>query len=253
MTKRDRLLRLLGDRFGDDPKAIKAIHEAIADHYKKGLEEAKSEHRQEIDNMRSEHKTELSRRDRESKMRHQEALQAIREAREYSISAAESKVKESEGRSGETVKTSFERIERKLKKYDTQLDTNARRIERFSEFAVGAPNRSIYINGAIISGRYSDVNLIPGSGITITEVDNETTHQADTTFTATGGAGIAVLVPAGTVNGINTSFVFVSAPSVIVLDNGNVMNKVSSDGTVNWTGTTNVILNQAPNFNIYGI
>lgn len=69
---------------------------------------------------------------------------------------------------------------------------------------------------------------------------------------AQSAPGVVVLIPTGIVNGINTSFVFSSAPSVIVLDNGNTMNKVSSDGTVNWTGTTTVVLNQAPSFNIYG-
>jgi hypothetical protein len=65
--------------------------------------------------------------------------------------------------------------------------------------------------------------------------------------------GVTVLVPTGTVNGSNTTFVFPSAPSLIVLDNGNIMNQTSSDGTVNWTGTTTVVLNQAPNFNIFGL
>lgn len=67
-----------------------------------------------------------------------------------------------------------------------------------------------------------------------------------------GGGSFTVLVPTGTVNGVNTTFVFSATPQVIVLDNGNVMNQISSDGTVNWTGTTTVILNQAPLFNIFG-
>lgn len=68
----------------------------------------------------------------------------------------------------------------------------------------------------------------------------------------TSGSSFSVQVPTGAVNGTNTAFTFVTAPSIIVLDNGNPMNKVSSDGTVNWTGTTSIVLNQAPNFNIYG-
>lgn len=66
------------------------------------------------------------------------------------------------------------------------------------------------------------------------------------------GVSFTVMMPTGTVNGFNTSFTFTTAPSVIVLDNGNAMNKISADGTVNWTGTTSVVLSQAPNFNIYG-
>lgn len=74
-----------------------------------------------------------------------------------------------------------------------------------------------------------------------------------------GGAGTTVItgssgyqVPtAGVVNGINRTFTWATAPNVIVLDNGNAMNKVSSDGTVNWTGTTTTVMTQAANFNIY--
>lgn len=77
----------------------------------------------------------------------------------------------------------------------------------------------------------------------------ELMHGAGTS--SAGGA--SVLVPTGTVNGVNRSFVFTSAPSVIALDNGNFMNQVSVDGTVNWTGTTTVVLNQAPLFNIFGL
>lgn len=86
------------------------------------------------------------------------------------------------------------------------------------------------------------------SGATVT---NGGGGVADVVVTGTGG-GFAVQVPTGTVNGVNITFVFTTAPQVIVLDNGNVMNKVSSDGTVNWTGTTTVVLNQPPGFNIFG-
>lgn len=69
-----------------------------------------------------------------------------------------------------------------------------------------------------------------------------------------GGSGLALLTPtSGLVNGSNTTFVWTIAPSIIVNDNGNMMNQTSSDGTVNWTGTTTTVLNQAPNFNIYGL
>lgn len=66
------------------------------------------------------------------------------------------------------------------------------------------------------------------------------------------GDSFAVLTPmVGIVDGFNKVFTFATAPNVIVLDNGNAMNKVSSDGTINWTGTTTVTLNQTPNFNIF--
>lgn len=61
----------------------------------------------------------------------------------------------------------------------------------------------------------------------------------------------AFLTATGTVNGSNTSFTFLTAPSVIVVDNI-PKQKTSSDGTANWTGTTSVTLLVAPNFDIFG-
>lgn len=68
----------------------------------------------------------------------------------------------------------------------------------------------------------------------------------------TGGSGVSVLVPTGAVNGVNKVFTFTSAPVVVILDNGNTMNKTSSDSTANWTGTTTITLQIAPTFNIFG-
>ncbi len=70
---------------------------------------------------------------------------------------------------------------------------------------------------------------------------------------ATLPSGVNFLAATGTVNGINTSFSFVSEPSIIFVDQGRSMQKVSSDGTVNWTGTTNVNLTIPPNFDIYAL
>lgn len=54
----------------------------------------------------------------------------------------------------------------------------------------------------------------------------------------------------GTVDGVNLAFSFTTAPNVVVVD-GRTMQKVQSDGTVNWTGTTAITLVIAPNFDIY--
>lgn len=70
-----------------------------------------------------------------------------------------------------------------------------------------------------------------------------------------GGAagGVTLQTPTGTVNGVNTVFVFSSAPTAIVVDGGRMMQATSSDGTVNWTGTTTVTLTVAPVFDIFGL
>ena len=67
-----------------------------------------------------------------------------------------------------------------------------------------------------------------------------------------GPGGLTIAVPTGNVDGVNTVFAFAVAPQLIVVDQGRTMQKVSSDGTVNWTGTTTVTLSVAPNFDIYG-
>lgn len=74
----------------------------------------------------------------------------------------------------------------------------------------------------------------------------------EVTVASSGGGSFALMQPTGTVNGVNTSFTFASAPSVIVVDQGRIMQKVSSDGTVNWAGTTAVVLSVAPMFDIFG-
>lgn len=110
-----------------------------------------------------------------------------------------------------------------------------------------------------------------GGSLTVTDGITPVVNVTTIDFTSgaivtNGGAGTAnvaisaegsfsVLLPtSGAVNGVNTTFVFSQAPKVIILDNSNIMNKqnIIPDSTVNWTGTTTVVLNQAPNFNIFG-
>lgn len=51
-------------------------------------------------------------------------------------------------------------------------------------------------------------------------------------------------------NGLIRIFTFVHPPLVIVSD-GVSLQKISSDGTVNWTGTTTITMEIAPTFDIY--
>lgn len=112
----------------------------------------------------------------------------------------------------------------------------------------GSMNRKISTNGTVISTRYTDINF-KGSGISYSAVNNDTTRQVDLTLSSASGGGYQQ--PTGTVDGTNATFVFVTAPNVIVVDNGRSIQKTSSDGTVNWTGTTTVVLTVAPNFDIF--
>lgn len=106
--------------------------------------------------------------------------------------------------------------------------------------------RTQYLINKVSGGIQS---VVGGTNVTI---DN--TDPKNPVINATAGGSFTVLLPtSGVVNGSNTVFVFASAPNVIVLDNANIMNKqnITPDLTNNWTGTTTITLNQAPNFNIY--
>lgn len=79
---------------------------------------------------------------------------------------------------------------------------------------------------------------------------NPTTRRL---LTDSAASSFGLLAATGTVDGSNTSFTFTSAPSVIVVDQGRSMQKTSSDGTSNWSGTTSVTLVIAPTFDIFGL
>lgn len=98
-----------------------------------------------------------------------------------------------------------------------------------------------YLHGAGITGLQAgpNVTLLPDG-------------KGGFVISANGGASSGFQLPSsGLVNGVNKTFVFAVAPNVIVADQGRAMQKTSSDGTVNWTGTTTIILAVAPVSDIY--
>lgn len=85
-----------------------------------------------------------------------------------------------------------------------------------------------------------------GSNITITTVNGVKTISSS----GSGGSGYQAPT-SGAIDGSNQIFVWATAPNVIVVDGGRSMQKVSSDGSVNWTGTTTTTLTVAPNFDVF--
>jgi hypothetical protein len=83
-------------------------------------------------------------------------------------------------------------------------------------------------------------------------VFNPFTGNLDWVNSASSGAGYQTPT-SGDVDGSNREFVWATEPSVIVVDQGRAMQKVSSDGTENWTGTTTTTLLIAPTSDIYAI
>jgi len=90
-----------------------------------------------------------------------------------------------------------------------------------------------------------------GGGLSSVIHDSTLTGDGTTTSPlSVVGSNTGYQQPTGTVNGINNIFTFVTAPNVVVVDNV-PKQKVQSDGTINWTGTSVITLAVAPNFDIF--
>lgn len=89
-----------------------------------------------------------------------------------------------------------------------------------------------------------------GAGVTVTDdAGNDATK-----ITISGGSGGSFQQPlTGAVDGENTVFTWATEPNVIVVDSGRIIQKVSSDTTENWTGTTTTTLLIAPNSDIFAV
>lgn len=118
----------------------------------------------------------------------------------------------------------------------------------------GNMNRNIAVNGnTSVLSRYTDINWKAGPNVTLTAVKNDTTKYTDIIIATSGGGGVSgYQSPTGTVNGVNKVFVYSTAPNAVVTD-GLTLQKVASDTTVNWTGTTTITLSVAPNFDHFGV
>lgn len=114
----------------------------------------------------------------------------------------------------------------------------------------GSRQTIIQSNGQTISTGATTLNFINGTLAVPTGNDGSTINY--TAPSSGGGSGFQA-ISSGSVNGSNTVFTWATAPNAIVVDNGRIMQKVSSDGTINWTGTTTTTLAIAPTFDIFGV
>lgn len=86
-----------------------------------------------------------------------------------------------------------------------------------SQTGGGNANRNIQLNGVNILRPFTDINLITGSGTTITATPNQTTKYTDITI-ATAGATIGSETPVGAVDGVNTVYTVTHTPLFIIAD-----------------------------------
>ncbi len=123
-------------------------------------------------------------------------------------------------------------------------------IDKFSKATSnrgGSAHFQIAVNGIVATTRYADINIV-ASGATV--ANDDSTKKTVITL-QTGGTGSGYQVPTSGVLGQDT-FVWATTPNVIVVD-GVPKQATSTDGTVNWTGTTTTVLTIYPNYDIFAI
>lgn len=259
MAKKDKILEILGNHFADDPVAMQGVHTTLSKHYEKMVsrlsEELRQEHREQIKEIRSQFEDKLEKISIDLLAKHTAAIAKVHEVDENVRKKSDESGKASQGLEQKVndVLNLHKNLEKKMGKKFERYDKYGTRIEKISEFAVGAPNRSLYVNGVLPSPYYSDVNFLAGTGITITPATNEQTQQATITIANTS-SGFTTLIPtSGVVNGSNKVFVFSQAPSLIVAD-GVTLPAVGNNGDVFWTiaGTT-VTMTNPPAYSLFGI
>lgn len=144
-----------------------------------------------------------------------------------------------------TAKISKAKIEG-LEEIENKSASTEKRLQNWISLG-GSRQTIIQSNGTNISTGATTINFTNGTLAVPSGNDGSTIN-----YTApSGGGGSGFQAPTGTVDGSNKVFVFVSAPKVVVVDQGRAMQKTSSDGTANWTGTTTITLTVAPTFDIY--
>lgn len=160
--------------------------------------------------------------------------------------------KGNDGKDG-TQLTSLE-IASKLNELTEKIDSSAiKGLPTLSAFLKEIKTKKL-IDKKDINGMKLDDQKWHGGGLSSVNHDSTLTGNGTSLspLSVVGGGTFTVLVPVGLVNSINQVFIFSLAPQVIVVDQGRVMRQISSDGNINWTGTTNIILQIAPTTDIYG-
>lgn len=132
----------------------------------------------------------------------------------------------------------FEALQSKV----IELDFNSR-----SRGSGGGSTIRILNNGTPVGDTISELNF---TNATTSHTGGTTGRRVNVSVSASNG--LSKLTATGTVNGSNTAFTFSTEPSILFVD-GVPKQKVSTDSTVNWTGTTSVTLTVAPTFDIFGL
>lgn len=116
-----------------------------------------------------------------------------------------------------------------------ELRIDMLRLHEISTNRGGGMNRQINVGGNVMSDRYTDINLVAGSGVTISTADDNMEKNVDVTISAQVSGGI--LAATGTIDDSNVDFTFASLPSVLII-NGATYQQTGGAITWSWTAGT---------------
>lgn len=116
-------------------------------------------------------------------------------------------------------------------------------LSRLAGLGGGSMNRQIKVNGSDPLTRYTDVNLIAGSGVTLSSTNNDTNKNVEITITGTGSGGLTEIVVSGTRNDVNLIFTSVTQPSYLVINGGWYK---PTGGSTTWTWVAGTITLSTP-------
>lgn len=104
---------------------------------------------------------------------------------------------------------------KELKRLEKELDTVRDFAFRQAQLGGGSMNRQIRVGGVDYLTKYTDINLIAGTNVSIAVADDNTNKRVGLTFSASGGAGVSYETPVGDVNDTNMTFTVSNTPVYI--------------------------------------
>lgn len=131
-------------------------------------------------------------------------------------------------------KVDLTEIKDELKKVATlEKDLEKLRTDLISRMGQGGnANRQIKVGGTDVLTRYTDINLVAGTNVTLTAATDDTNKRTNITIASSGGGAFTEIAISGTINDSNTAFTAASEPTYLVI-NG-VWYK-GTGGAITWT------------------
>jgi gas vesicle protein len=157
---------------------------------------------------------------------------------------------ETENQLNQELKKSEENSKKTFEKLKNDLGEIQLRVLELGSRGGGSKPLQIQSNGVVANTRYADINLVAGSGVTLTTANDDT--KRITTITIASQSSGAVVTTSSTIDDSNTVFVFSGAPSIVCINGAFYQ---PTGGAITWTGTTTITLSSPVGINgsIWGL